>query len=89
MNTIGNYEVAGTQKFILHAVSEDEQKTLCGLTLSKLRGQWEWSEDKVIGCLRCKKKYKYCSCPMPLSRWKESSGWYCESCKKTIPLTNG
>ena len=88
LQTIGNYGFAGSEKFILHAISDDEKKTLCGLTLSKLRGDWEWSDSQVIGCLRCKKKYKFCSCAMPKPRWKESSAWYCDDCKKPMPPAN-
>ena len=29
-------------------------------------------------------EYKFCSCAMPKPRWKESSAWYCDDCKKPI-----
>lgn len=28
----------------------------------------------------------YCTCAEPIKRWKESSGWYCTICYKTVKL---
>jgi hypothetical protein len=60
LNLIGNYAVAGTNKFISHIV-KDNKKTYCGLELSLLRGQWESTGGETmtdVGCIRCRRAYR-------------------------------
>jgi hypothetical protein len=56
--TIGNYDLAGTSRFITHMLTSDEKKTLCGLIVSNLRGDWQETDGNTIGCLKCRSIYR-------------------------------
>lgn len=60
----GNFNLAGTNKFITHLVAGDGRKTLCGLNMMKRRGDWQETSPIFrklfpgdIGCLKCKDAY--------------------------------
>ncbi len=55
MLVICNYDLAGTNKCVTHALTEDEKKTICGLVVSKLRGDWQETGGTEFGCLSCRK----------------------------------
>jgi len=57
MQIVGNWNYAGTQKFISHALNADGSRTLCGMNVSELmarRGQqWEEDDTENCGCAKC------------------------------------
>jgi hypothetical protein len=55
-----NWSYAGTGRFKHHIIAEGADRTLCGLCLADLRGQWEYDDFRPadIGCLKCKKFYQ-------------------------------
>jgi hypothetical protein len=57
MQIVGNWNYAGTQKFISHALNDDGSHTLCGMNVSELmarRGQqWEEDDSENCGCAKC------------------------------------
>lgn len=57
MLIIGNYDLAGTEKFVSHLLRDDEQTTYCGLKFSKLKGDWQFEESSEFGCMRCRSIY--------------------------------
>lgn len=58
---VGNYAVAGTNKFVSHAlrISEPHWVTFCGLRLEYHRNQqWEELDEpqpKLPGCVKCQR----------------------------------
>lgn len=54
-----NFDYAGTNKFKYHILQDSADRTLCGLRLKDLRGQWEFEDFQpdIIGCMKCKKSY--------------------------------
>ena len=59
---VGNWRYAGTLKFVSHAVTDDIQRTKCGLVVDVLMArksqQWEAEYFDDIGCLRCRKRIR-------------------------------
>jgi hypothetical protein len=59
MQVVGNWNYAGTQKFVSHALNADGSRTLCGMSVSELmarRGQqWEESDSESCGCAKCRR----------------------------------
>lgn len=57
MLTIGNYNYAGTDKFVSHAMDEECRGTLCGMhafdLLTRVGQEWDFGESEIIGCKRC------------------------------------
>jgi hypothetical protein len=56
-NLVGNFDVAGTDDFILHAYGVNS-KTFCGVKIRFDQYNWEMSElneVKDIGCKKCKR----------------------------------
>lgn len=66
---IANFAYAGTNKYVTHAITDDETKTLCGMDVDELierkTGEWELivnskamynNEPIIIGCLKCSRK---------------------------------
>jgi len=55
MNLIGDFNKAGTEKFVTHALNSHSDKTLCGLAMDKLKGDWQWLDDTKSqpSCGRC------------------------------------
>jgi hypothetical protein len=57
MQIVGNWNYAGTQKFVSHALNADGSRTLCGMNVSELmarRGQqWEEDDTENCGCAKC------------------------------------
>jgi len=57
MQIVGNWNYAGTQKFISHALNADGSHTLCGMNVGELmsrRGQqWEEDDTENCGCAKC------------------------------------
>jgi len=65
MLIVGNWNYAGTNKFVSHAVMlsfTKEPKTLCGMDVYELLNragqQWETeetNEPNAVGCVKCKR----------------------------------
>jgi hypothetical protein len=55
-----NFDYAGTNRFKHHILEESADRTLCGLRLKELRGQWEFDDfiPDNVGCIKCKKAYE-------------------------------
>ncbi len=52
---MANFEHAGTERFVSHAMMANETITLCGLSLQDRPGQWEAVEVKQPSCSKCQK----------------------------------
>lgn len=57
MTLVGNWNNAGTNRFVLHAVDEfRHMATVCGIRLEDPRyhnGDWQYEEGDYPGCLNC------------------------------------
>lgn len=57
MLTLGNYNHAGTNRFVTHAMDNNCVTTLCGMSVPALmtrKGQeWDFCENEIPGCVKC------------------------------------